>query len=292
MKNIKKKVIILGTINTKNLTNNDEYQFMIISANDDNKGTIVEISLNTCLFFGYTKDEIIGKNMCLLIPELFHKTHTKLFNENTEKIKTEFFEKLSNKITYVPKFMEFSGFGRNKLKYLLPLDLKVFFVQTEESDLVYIVDIMRKNCFLNNDINETTTTIENEKGQLCCVLTDNNLIIQTFTSNCVEILDLDSKMINSNYDITNFIVQFNDELQNFMSNTNKEVSVHEASEIISAENSVRDIIVVGENINDKSFEYKLKKKKKLIKLKYSHQRKITWKVNSTKNMSSNNVKKQ
>ena len=83
---------------TKNLTNNDEYQFMIISANDDNKGTIVEISLNTCLFFGYTKDEIIGKNMCLLIPELFHKTHTKLFNENTEKIKTEFFEKLSNRI--------------------------------------------------------------------------------------------------------------------------------------------------------------------------------------------------
>ena len=279
---------------TKNLTNNDEYQFMIISANDDNKGTIVEISLNTCLFFGYTKDEIIGKNMCLLIPELFHKTHTKLFNENTEKIKTEFFEKLSNKITYVPKFMEFSGFGRNKLKYLLPLDLKVFFVQTEESDLVYIVDIMRKNCFLNNDINETTTTIENEKGQLCCVLTDNNLIIQTFTSNCVEILDLDSKMINANYDITNFIVQFDEELRTFISENNKEASIHEASEIISAENSVRDLIIVGDNVHDKSFELKLKNKKKLLKLKYSNQRKILWKVNipGSNNFSSSNNRRK
>ena len=275
----------------KNITNNDEYQFLIISANDDNKGTIVNMSLNTCLYFGYTKDEIVGKNMCILIPELFHKIHIKLFNDTTEKIKTEFFEKLSNKITYNPEFMEFSGFGRNKLKYLVPLDMKIFFAQTEESDLVYIIDIMRKNFYFNNN-NDLTETIDVDKNQFCCVLTDCNFIIQTFTSNCVETLGLDSKMINSNYDITNFIVQFNDELQNFMSNTNKEVSVHEASEIISAENSVRDIIVVGENINDKSFEYKLKKKKKLIKLKYSHQRKITWKVNSTKNMSSNNVKKQ
>lgn len=156
--------------------------------------------------------------------------------------------------------MEFSGFGRNKLKYLVPLDMKIFFAQTEESDLVYIIDIMRKNFYFNNN-NDLTETIDVDKNQFCCVLTDCNFIIQTFTSNCVETLGLDSKMINSNYDITNFIVQFNDELQNFMSNTNKEVSVHEASEIISAENSVRDIIVVGENINDKSFEYKLKKKK-------------------------------
>lgn len=277
----------------KNITNNDEYQFLIISANDDNKGTIVNMSLNTCLYFGYTKDEIIGKNMCLLIPELFHKIHIKLFNEVTEKTKTEFFEKLSNKITYVPEFMEFSGFGRNKLKYLVPLDMKVFFAQTEESDLVYIIDIMRKNLFFNNNNDLTETTYEVDKNQSCCILTDSNFIIQTFTSNCVEMLGLDSKMINSNYDITNYIVQFNDELQNFMSTSNnKEVSLHEASEIISTENSVRDIIVVGDNLNDKSFEYKLRQKRKLLRLKYSHQRKITWKVNPQKNMSNNNIKKQ
>ena len=278
----------------KNLTNNDEYQFMIISANDDNKGTIVNISLNTCLFFGYTRDEVIGKNMCLFIPELFHKIQMKLFSEHTEKIKTEFFEKLSNKITYVPKFMELSGFGRNKLKYLLPLDLKIFFAQTEESDLVYILDIMRKNLLLNNDINETTINNENEKGQLCCVLTDNNLIIQTFTANCVEILGLDSKMINSNYDITNFIVQFEEELRSFISENNKEASIHEGSEIISNDNSIRDFVILGDNIHDKSFEIKLKNKKKLLKLKYSHQRKIFWKVNNiinSNNFSSSNNRK-
>ena len=263
----------------KNLLTNDEYQFIIISANDDNKGTLINMSLNTCLYFGYTKDEIIGKNMCLLVPELFHKIHNKLFNEVTEKIKTEFFENLSNKITYIPQCMEYSGFGRNKLKYLIPLNIKIFFAQTEESDLVYIIDLIRKNnLYTNNDINETN---EIDKNQICCVLTDNNFIIQTFTPNCVEILGLDSKMINSNYDITNFIVQFNEELQSLVSTSNKEVSIHEASEIISNENSSRDLIVVGDM--DKSFEMKLKKKKKLLKLKYSHQRKIIWNINNNVN---------
>ena len=89
--------------------------------------------------------------------------------------------------------MEFSGFGRNKLKYLVPLDMKVFFAQTEESDLVYIIDIMRKNLFFNNNNDLTETTYEVDKNQSCCVLTDSNFIIQTFTSNCVEMLGLDSK---------------------------------------------------------------------------------------------------
>ena len=269
----------------KNLLNNDEYQFIIISANDDNKGTLINMSLNTCLYFGYTKDEIIGKNMCLLVPELFHKIHNKLFNEVTEKIKTEFFEKLSNKITYIPQCMEYTGYGRNKLKYLIPLNTKIFFAQTEESDLVYIIDLIRKNNLYTNDINETN---EIDKNQICCVLTDNNFIIQTFTPNCVELLGLDSKMINANYDITNFIVQFNEELQSLVSTSNKEASIHEASEIISNENSVRDLIVVGDI--DKSFEIKLKKKKKLLKLKYSHQRKIIWKINNNINTVINNKK--
>ena len=157
----------------KNLLNNDEYQFIIISANDDNKGTLINMSLNLCLYFGYTKDEIIGKNMCFLVPELFHKIHNKLFNEVTEKIKTEFFEKLSNNITYLPQCMEYSGYGRNKLKYLIPLNVKIYFAQTEESDLVYIIDLIRKNNLYSNDLNET---LEIDKNQICCVLTDNTMI--------------------------------------------------------------------------------------------------------------------
>ena len=273
-------------LDLKSFNNTDEYQFLIISANDDNKGTILNMSLNTCLYFGYTKDEIIGKDMCILIPEIYHKIQKKLFNEKTEKIKTEFFEKLSNKVMYTPEFMEFSGFGKNKLKYLIPLNLKIVFAQTEESDLVYIMDINKKNYIENENNNHSNNNdiIGENKNSICCVLTDNNLIIQTFTANCVEILDLDSKMINANYDITNYIAQFNEELQNLISASNKEISLYDQSEIVSNENSMRDLILVGDsniNNNDISLENKLKLKKKLLKQKYYSPKKILWKMNNS-----------
>jgi len=102
----------------KLLNENDEYKYLIISANDDNKGIITNISLNCCSLFGYHKHEIIGKNMNILIPELYHKLHNKLFNEMTEKTKNEFHESLSKKLEYNPDFLELKVHARNKSKYL------------------------------------------------------------------------------------------------------------------------------------------------------------------------------
>ena len=250
---------------------NDEYKALIISANNENRGTIVDISLNTCILFGYHKKEIIGKHMNILIPEIYHKIHDKLYNDMCEKEKTEFFEKLSKKITYSPKFIEFYAFGRNKSKYLVPLDMKTFFVQTEENELVYILDLSKKK-YMNRDFYEDN---ENVKNQMCCILTDNNFIIQTFTSNCIELLGLHSNIINSNQDITSFIKQFNSELQSLKTSSNRDFSGYE-SEMRSNCNSIQNANS-SYNINDKSFEL-LKYKKKLIRLKYSHPRKITWKA--------------
>ena len=260
------------------LSLNDEYKVLVISANDENKGTIINISLNGCLIFGYLRNEIIGKNMNILIPEIYHPIHNKIFNDYSEKDKTEFFESLSNNLIYKPKYREFIAFGRNKSKYLIPLFLKIFFVQTEESELAYIVkfDLHKLN---NNDSNEKN---DNQYG---CILTDNNLKIQTFTPNCVELLGLNSKIINSNYDISNFIKQFNEELQILISTNNKEFSGFEFSEIKSSENSNKDI--VNNNVNDKSFHYIKKLKQKLIKLKYSQPRKILWNISNNNNKASN-----
>ena len=249
----------------KILNEGDEYKFLIVSANDENKGTIINISLNACLLIGYDKHEIIGKHMNILIPEIYHKIHDNLFSEKTEKFKTEFFEKLSNKIIYIPEFIEFSAFGRNKSKYLIPFNFKLFFAQTEDSDLAYIIVLEKKKNYLNEQY---------EVSKTACILTDNNLIIQTFTADCVELLGLSSNIINSNYEITSFIKQFNEELQNMISASNREFSGVETNQSRNNENSFKEII--SSNTNDKLGDNKLKLKKKLLKLNYSHPRKITW----------------
>ena len=254
-------------LNILNLS--DEYKALAISANEENKGTIINITLNGCPIFGYHRNELIGKHFNILIPEVYHSFHNKLFNENTEKTKTEFFEYLSNNLIYTPKFLDFSVFGRNKSKYLIPLNLKLFFVQTEESDLAYIVKFDISKTF-DSDLDENINT-------KCCVLTDNNFIIQTFTSNCVESLGLNSKIINSNYDITNYIKQFNEELQIMISSNTKDPSGLEVSERKSSDNSYREFNN-SNNLNDKSFEHILKIKKKLLKKKFFYPRKISWNI--------------
>lgn len=259
----------------KIINKTDEYRYLIISANDNNRGIIMNMSLSICATFGYHKDEIIGKNMNTLIPDIYHKIHDQIFNDKTDKTKTEFFENLSKKINYKPNVLEFCGFGKNKSRYLIPLDFKIFFIQTEESDLVYVVDIMHQN-ISNIDFDDYS---KDNNNQIYCILTDNNLIIQTFTSNCVEHLGLNSNVICSNYDITNFIKEFNDELATIITASNKELSIFEMSEVKSIDNSFRDANNNSiNNINDDSFE-KLRKKKKLLKTKFLHPRKIIWNIN-------------
>ena len=273
--NISNRDIDYTNYDLKIINKTDEFRYLIISANDNNRGIIMNMSLNICVTFGYYKDEIIGKNMNVLIPEIYHKNHEKVFNDKTENIKTEFFENLSKKINYKPNILEFSGFGKNKSRYLIPLDFKIFFIQTEESDLVYVVDIIHHN-ISNVDLDDYGKV---DNNQIYCVLTDNNLIIQAFTPNCVEHLGLSSEVISSNYDITNFIKEFNDELVTIITTSNKELSIFEMSEVKSNDNSFREANNNStNNINDDSFE-KLRLKKKLLKSKFLHPRKIIWNNN-------------
>ena len=273
--NVSNRVIDYTNYDLKIINKTDEYRYLIISANDNNRGIIMNMSLNICITFGYHKDELIGKNMNVLIPEIYHTIHDKIFNDKTENIKTEFFENLSKKINYKPNILEFSGFGKNKSRYLVPLDFKIFFIQTEESDLVYLLDITHHN-IINVDSDDNS---KDDNNQIYCVLTDNNLIIQTFTPNCVEHLGLNSDVISSNYDITNFIKEFNDELVTIITSSNKELSIFEMSEARSNDNSFRDVNNNSiNNINDDSYE-KLRRKKKLLKEKFFHPRKIIWNNN-------------
>ena len=267
------------------LKESDEINYLIISTDEENKGVIINMSLGACSIFGYHKNELIGKNMNILIPELFKTMHEKAFNNITEKTKTQFYDNLVNKLIYKPEFTELYVHAKNKSKYLIPLYLKIYLVQTEESELVYIVEINRNNCYfgeLNDNFNESAN---NEN--VCCILVDNNLKIKAFTSNCVDILKLNSNIINSNYDISSFIKQLNEDFQTNFTLTNKDYLDFEISDItnddnlylkLNENNSNKNINININSIINRSMENKLKNKKKLIKTKFLCPRKITWKI--------------
>jgi hypothetical protein len=276
---IKNKEIDYANFDLEILNKNDENNYLIVSTDEDNKQIISNISLNACIILGYHKDKIVGKNINILIPELFHKAHDKVFNKITEKAKIVFYDNLVNKFVYKPEFTEVYVHAKNKSKHLIPLYVKFYLVQTEESELVYIVEL--KKSYTNfGEIYENYNDSENNNNNqnVCCILIDNNLKIQTFTSNCVDILKLNSNIINSNYDISSFIKQLNN---NYQSNINeKDFIESEMSELGIDENLKFYDKGSNKNVNsiiNKSNDNIAKIRKKLLK-RFIYPRKITWKI--------------
>ena len=209
----KRKKIILSNIQSyseNNFFNFDFYTlkeknlfpFLIISADLKSLGKIKDCSIDLSKIFGYQKNELIGKNINILIPEIFHKKHDLIFMEHTKKNKLKFYEDLSNKKIYSPDSVKLDVFGISKSKFLISIKIKFFFFKTEENDLVYVVEIIQ-NIPLIND--------ENNNDLKCCILTDDNFFIKTFTPNSIYYLNLNYNHINSNYEILNNIKQFQED---------------------------------------------------------------------------------
>ena len=238
---IQDKEIDFSNLDLKFLNNSDEYKYIIISAEEESLGIILNLSLNVCQIFGYNKNELIGKEVSILLPELFYKKFKANLIQYTNKVKTKFYEILSHKEEYYPEILEYFIHGKNKSKYLVPLYIRFFFVQTEENEYVYVIELApddnlsinkRNSSFSLNRLNSISNSKEAQSFGYCCVLTDFYFNIQMFTPNCQELLGLNSNALNANIDITNFIEEFKEELEKMLYEENaNDLSKYEKSDI-------------------------------------------------------------
>ena len=188
-------------MNYKAMARSEDYKYIVISGAPNNFNTICNISLSICPKFGFTKEELIGKPLDYILPELFCIHHKKLLVEKVEEFKKTMLVKNKNmslKVRSEPKIIQ--SFAKTKMKYLVPIKMKVALVASEEGNIFGITRIIAQNHSL----------ITNEE-QIVNILCDNELIVQNFTPNAPKLLSLDSSAINNNLDITDFIKEFNDE---------------------------------------------------------------------------------
>ena len=119
--------------------------YMILSSEKDQFGKIIDISLNALKIFGYSKPELIGQHINILIPKIFHKVHDIILRQQNEKNRIKFFDEINGKKVYFPEFIKKELFGISKMKFLIELFLNIYFVKTEENKLVYIIIIENYN---------------------------------------------------------------------------------------------------------------------------------------------------
>ena len=267
-----------------NLRNKDLFKYIILSSNKKDFGTIKDFSPNLCPIFGYTKSEIIGNNINILIPALFHKSHNKILFKYIEKSKNKFYKELYNNYTYIPDFIDKQTYAVSKSKFLIPIKLKTYFVQTEGNEFVYIIEITKIKDF--EKILENYE--ENNLGLKCIVLTDDNFYIQSFTANCVNRLKLNDSYINANYNIINHIKQIKNDYIKKINEYNKVHSLNTTIKTISHQSIAENQANRKKNMSNINYIEKKKIKKELIENKYLGVNEITWKIN--KNDNKNNIK--
>ena len=257
-----------SNLDIKVLSEKINLPYLIVSTHKEQIGKIIDVSLNILKIFGYTKSELIGKNINMLIPKILAKNHDSLIREQYEKDKLRLLENLNSKKLYFPEIVKKDVFGVTKLKFLINLKMKIYFIKTEDNILLYVAEIENYLPLINLIKNV------NSEAKLC-ILTDQNLIIQNFTPNCLEHLKLNVEYINSNINIVNYIKQFQDDdyLTSFnkssiMQNNsyiNKNITVMEDKPQEQRNSKVSLISYTkNKNMNDQFFK------------KFSKKCKITW----------------
>ena len=259
-------------INT--LKDKDIFKYCLLSANKKDLANIIDLSTNLCQIFGYTRNELLGKNINYLIPELFHKAHNKLLYNFNEKSKNTLFKELFKKDNYIPQYLEKQAYAISKTKFLVSIKLKIYLVQTEGNELIYIMELNKLKDFQQDlDINDENNDLK------CIVMTDENFYIQSFTPNCVTYLKLNDSYINSNYNIINYIKQIKNDYSK---------KVNEICKVYTLNSTLRNLSL-KENASDKqanlkisanniSFSEKKRIKKEIIESKYLGKSDIIWRI--------------
>ena len=122
------------------------------------------------------------------------------------------------------------SFGRNKMKYLIPFKARWNLVSSEEEIIYGIGKIITEN--------KSLADLEQE---IVYVLTDKDLIIQSFTANAPKLLLLYSSAINNNLDITEYIREFNEDYISFIENNNDEKESNISTLSITSKKKVKNI---------------------------------------------------
>jgi len=272
------------------LKENDAVRYILISGSKKNLGTILDCSISASMVFGYTKGEIIGKHLNTFIPEIFHWKHNVILSTQSNINNFKLFDDIYQKKEYNPIFVEGFFFGVFKSKFIKNLKLKVYFIKTEENIVTFVIEVLKDIPYMAELVKDRNMPYCNI-DERCCILTDENFLIHSFTANSVEQLGISYRNIKSKNSIIPYIKQLYEDYLNSINDINTNINNHSNSknEMISVESSR----LSERKINSKvSYEVKQKIKNDLINKKYGKKCQITWYLNKKIITNKNKVKNE
>lgn len=79
--------INLFELNYKEMAKNEDYKYIVINYSKNGSLKICNVSFQACKLFGYSKEELIGKPLDILFPEIFNSNFKAFFQDKVELFK-------------------------------------------------------------------------------------------------------------------------------------------------------------------------------------------------------------
>ena len=270
-----------SNFNLNHYQTNNSTNYFLISGKTKDLGKIIDCSLNASSYFGYTKEELIGMHINILIPDIFHIKHNEVIIHQSKMNNLILLDKLFLKKEYKPELIETNYFGITKSKFIKSVKLKIYFIKTEKNEIGFMTEFLEDIPYMSELIAKKDLSNYNIDKR-CCILTDKNLIISSFTPNSVEQLGLSYKYIKSNYSIIHFIKQIYEEFINYFNQLNSNYNGHTHTHTISINEALGKEDITNKNsIISSSIIQKIKND--VINKKYSKKGQITWIINKKLN---------
>ena len=199
-----------NVLNIKNLNSDTLFHFIVVSGEKKTFEEILKISEEFCSFLGYSDDQLLGKKISFLLPNYIRKAHEKMLQK---KILKFFYDTINLKQFNNNNIKTLELVFINSSKFAVPLIMDIFIINDENYNPIFFGKINYDFVNMNLNLNEKISlNIFPDRDFL--IITNEKLLIQNFTSNCLNHLLLNNNIINSNVEISLFIKELNEDFFN------------------------------------------------------------------------------
>ena len=202
---------IFNGVNLNDIHTSSNFHFMLISAYSHKFGRIEKISSEIAKILRYESEELIGHQIDMLLPNFLISEHDKYLKN--------YFEENTNS-TY--NFLKKKAFNLKSKEFFLETIYLNITVYSDEDSFPFI--------FAQMDEKEQMIISKNYSNS-CYILTDESLIIKHFTSNAIQLLKLQSNVLDDFTEITPYIKEFNEDIHCLISQNNFENPLNDINSI-------------------------------------------------------------
>eukprot|EP01022_Parablepharisma_sp_SALTPOND_P002434 TRINITY_DN109_c0_g3_i1.p1 TRINITY_DN109_c0_g3~~TRINITY_DN109_c0_g3_i1.p1 ORF type:complete len:838 (-),score=56.32 TRINITY_DN109_c0_g3_i1:1041-3554(-) len=153
---------------------------VFVSGKKQNLGEITNCNMALCKAFGYSKKELLGRNIKSLMPKIIGEHHDKFIQRNLDRIKISCCTTVAHDV---------STFGLHKTKYIFPVSIKLQCTPNLLNEMHYVSKIKLDKKHISNSI--------------AFLLLNRRREVLEITSSCVQMLNISHSTLN------NFIIDMN-----------------------------------------------------------------------------------